>query len=294
MPEFMTSEPVIRIGAFASVFAVMAVLELVSPRLSRPQMVGSLKMQRWFTNLSIVVLSTVLLRIVFPVAAVGTALYAEANGFGLFRMFDVNPVVAGIIAFVVLDFAVWLEHLASHKIPLLWRIHRMHHADQGFDLTTALRFHPLEIVLSMVWKALIVLLLGPPAVAVLVFEIVLNATAMFNHANYRLPLAVDRVVRLFLVTPDMHRVHHSAIVRETDSNYGFNLPIWDRIFLTYNDQPEKGHNEMTIGLAEFRDNAAARLSWSLMLPFRARSSTSSPDHHGVKRSPSENIEDRAR
>lgn len=294
MPEFMTSEPAIRIGAFASVFAIMAVLELVSPRLSRPQMVGSLKMQRWFTNLSIVVLSTVLLRIVFPVAAVGTALYAEANGFGLFHMLDVNPVLAGIVAFIVLDFAVWLEHLASHKIPLLWRIHRMHHADQGFDLTTALRFHPLEIVLSMVWKALVILLLGPPAIAVLVFEIVLNATAMFNHANYRLPLAVDHVVRRFLVTPDMHRVHHSAIVRETDSNYGFNLPIWDRIFSTYNDQPAKGHDEMTIGLDEFRNNASAQLGWSLLLPFRGRLFNDRADHPSVKRSPSGNSEDKVR
>jgi sterol desaturase/sphingolipid hydroxylase (fatty acid hydroxylase superfamily) len=160
------------------------------------------------------------------------------------------------------------DHLASHKIPILWRIHRMHHADTGFDLTTALRFHPLEIVLSMVWKAAIVVALGVPAVAVLIFEIVLNGTAMFNHANARLPLGLDRVLRLFVVTPDMHRVHHSSIPEETDSNYGFNFPFWDRIFGTYNDQPRLGHDGMEIGLREFRDGSSANLMWSLALPFR--------------------------
>ena len=268
MPQFLTSEPAIRFMVFLTVFCVMAGLELVSPRLARPDMTGALKMRRWFTNLSMVVLSTVLMRIVFPAAAVGTALYAESQGYGLFRHLAVPPVVGGILAFVILDFAVWLEHVASHKIPLLWRIHRMHHADQGFDLTTALRFHPLEILLSMVWKAAIILMLGPPVVAVLVFEIVLNATAMFNHANVRLPLGLDRVLRLFLVTPDMHRVHHSTLQRETDSNYGFNLPVWDRLFGTYNDQPRLGHEGMKIGLDEFRSKATSRLGWSLVLPFR--------------------------
>lgn len=261
-------EPVIRFAAFAAVFAVMALFELVSPRLARPEMAGSWKGRRWFTNLSMVVLSTVLLRLVFPAAAVGMALWAEANGWGLFRQAGIPPVVAGILAFVILDFAVWLEHVASHKIPLLWRIHRMHHADTGFDLTTALRFHPLEILLSMLWKAAIVILLGPPAVSVLVFEIVLNATAMFNHANARLPDRLDRILRLVLVTPDMHRVHHSSWQPETDSNYGFNLPVWDRLFRTYRDQPRAGHEAMTIGLDDFRGPVTASLPWTLALPFR--------------------------
>ncbi|MFP1632853.1 sterol desaturase family protein [Zhengella sp. ZM62] len=261
-------EPVIRFGAFASVFAVMALFELWSPRLARPEMAGAWKGRRWFTNLSMAVLSTILLRLVFPAAAVGTALWAESRGWGLFPALGVPPLVAGILAFVILDFAVWLEHWASHKIPLLWRFHRMHHADTGFDLTTALRFHPAEILVSMVWKAAIVVLLGPPVVAVLVFEIVLNATAMFNHANARLPLKLDRVLRLFLVTPDMHRVHHSSWQPETDSNYGFNLPVWDRLFGTYRDQPRAGHDGMTIGLDEFRGPATASLPWSLLLPFR--------------------------
>ncbi len=262
------SEAVIRLTAFLSIFAAMAAFELWSPRLERAEMRGALKSRRWFTNLMMVVLSSVLVRILFPAAAVGAALWAEHQGYGLFRQAGIDPVLAGIIGFVILDLAIWLEHLASHKIPILWRIHRMHHADTGFDLTTALRFHPLEIVLSMVWKAAIVVALGVPVVAVLVFEIVLNGMAMFNHANARLPLGLDRVLRLFVVTPDMHRVHHSSIPSETDSNYGFNFPVWDRVFGTYNDQPKLGHDGMEIGLREFRDGSSANLLWSLLLPFR--------------------------
>jgi len=262
------SEAAIRLAAFLSIFAAMAAFELWSPRLERDEMRGALRSRRWFTNLSMVVLSSLLVRVLFPAAAVGAALWAETQGLGLFRLAGVGPILAGLLGFVVLDLAVWLEHLASHKIPILWRIHRMHHADTGFDLTTALRFHPLEIVLSMVWKATIVVALGVPVVAVLVFEIVLNGTAMFNHANARLPLGLDRVLRRFVVTPDMHRVHHSSIPAETDSNYGFNFPFWDRIFGTYNDQPRLGHDGMEIGLREFRDGSPANLLWALALPFR--------------------------
>ncbi|MCB1381581.1 MAG: sterol desaturase family protein [Notoacmeibacter sp.] len=285
MPQFLTSEPAIRFMVFAAVFSSMAILELVSPRLARPEMAGSLKMRRWFTNLSMVVLSTILMRVVFPAAAVGTAIFAERHGHGLLRAAQVPPFIGGVFAFVFLDFAVWLEHLASHKIPLLWRIHRMHHADQGFDLTTALRFHPVEILLSMVWKAAIILALGPPVIAVLVFEIVLNATAMFNHANFKIPLPLDRRLRLFIVTPDMHRVHHSTIQQETDSNYGFNLPLWDRMFGTYRDQPRDGHEAMKIGLDEFRGGSAAGLGWSLLLPFRPSGYEDRPQH-GAQKTPS--------
>jgi sterol desaturase/sphingolipid hydroxylase (fatty acid hydroxylase superfamily) len=262
------SEAAIRLTAFLSIFAAMAAFELWSPRLERDEMRGALKTRRWFTNVAMVVLSSVLVRILFPAAAVGAAFWAESRGYGLFRQAGVDPVWAGVAGFVILDLAVWLEHLASHRIPILWRIHRMHHADTGFDLTTALRFHPLEIVLSMVWKAAIVVALGVPVLAVLVFEIVLNGMAMFNHANARLPLGLDRALRLFVVTPDMHRVHHSSIPAETDSNYGFNFPFWDRLFGTYTDQPRLGHDGMEIGLAEFRDGSSAKLSWSLILPFR--------------------------
>jgi sterol desaturase/sphingolipid hydroxylase (fatty acid hydroxylase superfamily) len=268
--ELPVSEITVRLAAFVMVFGGMAVFELLSPRLERAEMAGALKTRRWLTNLSMVVLSSILLRLIFPAAAVGTAIWAEAQGWGLFRILGLDPVLAGILAFVLLDFAVWLEHVASHKIPILWRIHRMHHADTGFDVTTGLRFHPLEIVLSMVWKAVVIVLLGPPVVAVLIFEIVLNGTAMFNHSNARLPLGLDRRLRLVLVTPDMHRVHHSTIRRETDSNYGFNFPFWDRLFRTYNDQPAKGHDGIDIGLQEWRGDGPSSFTWSLLLPFRRK------------------------
>jgi sterol desaturase/sphingolipid hydroxylase (fatty acid hydroxylase superfamily) len=267
LQEISEWEGTLRLGAFGLVFVSIAVLELWSPRLERAELVGAYKAKRWFTNLSLVVLSSVVLRIVLPVTALGAAIVAEQKQWGLFHQFDVDPVLAGVIAFVVLDFAVWVEHVASHKIPLLWRIHKMHHADTAFDVTTGLRFHPLEIVLSMLWKMAVVVALGAPVAAVLVFEVVLNATAMFNHSNLRLALGVDRLLRLVLVTPDMHRVHHSTLRRETDSNYGFNLPVWDRIFGTYVDQPQAGHDAMSIGLSDYRDDRPARLAWSLGLPF---------------------------
>lgn len=268
----MVSEAVIRFAAFAAIFAAMAAFELWSPRLERGEMRGALKSRRWFTNLSMVVISSIVMRVVFPAAAVGAALWAEANGWGLLPALGIPPLLAGLVAFVILDFAIWLEHVASHKIPLLWRIHRMHHADTGFDLTTGLRFHPLEILLSMVWKALIVIALGAPVIAVLIFEIVLNGMSMFNHSNARLPLGLDRLLRQVVVTPDMHRVHHSSIRRETDSNYGFNFPFWDWLFRTYNDQPKLGHEGMEIGLEQYRDaRSSSGLWWALMLPFRGRS-----------------------
>lgn len=268
MELFGLSEPIVRLIAFAAIFLSMALYELLSPRLERDELAGALKARRWFTNLSILVISSMLLRVIFPLAAVGTALWAQDKGYGLFHVLDLPVWVAGIIAFAVLDFAVWLEHVASHKFHILWRIHRMHHSDVGFDLTTALRFHPLEIVLSMFWKALVIVALGAPAVAVLIFEIVLNGTAMFNHSNARIPLGIDRWLRLVLVTPDMHRVHHSCDRRETDTNYGFNFPFWDRIFNTYWAQPRRGHTDMDIGLEDYRDRSPVKLGWSLLLPFR--------------------------
>lgn len=263
-------EPVIRFGSFVLIFGLLALIELTHPRLERPEMLAALKTRRWLTNMGMLVLSSVSLRVLFPAAAVGTALWAESHGFGLFNTLSVPLWVAALVSIIVLDFAVWLEHLVSHKIPLLWRIHRMHHADTGFDVTTALRFHPLEIIFSMIWKAVIVVALGAPAWSVLIFEVGLNGAAMFNHANIAVPPRIDRIVRLLLVTPDMHRIHHSTDRRETDSNYGFNLSIWDRIFATYTDQPAKGHRGIDIGLARYRDTAPTRFVWSLMLPFRRR------------------------
>jgi len=268
MTLFGLSEPMIRLLAFSSIFVTLAVIELLAPRLEREEMRGALKSRRWVTNLAMVVLSSVALRIVFPLAAVGTALWAQSEGLGLFPLLGLPLWLAGLLAFILLDFAVWLEHVVSHKWPWLWRIHRMHHADTGFDLTTALRFHPLEIVLSMFWKAAVIIALGAPPVAVLVFEIVLNGAAMFNHANIRLPKAMDTVLRLLIVTPDMHRIHHSTDPRETDSNYGFNLAIWDRLFSTYTQTPRRGNTGLEIGLSEWRDSRrTANLGWALVLPF---------------------------
>mgnify|MGYP001220835950 FL=1 len=265
--QFSESEPLLRLGAFGVIFLVMAITELLAPRLERPELAGAYKSRRWITNIAIVLISSLALRLVFPLAAVGTAIWAQSHGYGLFPLLGLPVWVSGILAFIILDFAVWLEHLVSHKWPLLWRIHRMHHADTGVDLTTALRFHPLEIVLSMVWKAAVVVAMGAPAAAVLVFEIVLNGAAMFNHANIRLPKPVDRILRRLIVTPDMHRIHHSTDRRETDSNYGFNLSIWDRMFATYTRDPRRGDTDIEIGLSEWRGREASQLGWSLALPF---------------------------
>lgn len=267
---FGVAEPVWRLAAFAAAFAALAVLELSHPRLERPELMRMLKARRWATNLAILVASSVLLRIAFPAAAVGVAIWAEARGIGLLPGFGVSPLVAGIIAFVALDFAVWLEHVVFHKVPLLWRVHRVHHSDPGVDVTTALRFHPLEILLSMAWKGLVIILLGAPALAVLIFEIVLSACAMFNHANLRLPGTVDRILRRVIVTPDMHRIHHSVERGETNSNYGFNLSVWDRLFATYVAHPASGDDGIETGLKAYGRVDPTKLVWSLILPFRRK------------------------
>lgn len=265
---FGIAEPAWRLGAFAAAFVALAALELSHPRLQRPELMSALKARRWLTNLSILVLSSLLLRIAFPAAAVGVAIWAETGGGGILPGIGLSPFVAGLIAFVALDFTVWLEHVVFHKIPLLWRIHRVHHSDPGVDVTTALRFHPLEILLSMAWKSGVIILLGAPALSVLIFEIVLNAGAMFNHANLRLPPEADRILRQFIVTPDMHRIHHSVERRETDSNYGFNLSIWDRLFSTYIVEPASGDEAIETGLRAYGRTEPTKLIWSLMLPFR--------------------------
>ena len=262
----MDHELIIRLGVFLGLFAVLAVLETLVPRRARVQARGA----RWMTNLSITVLNTLALRVValaLPLLAVGAALDAQAMGWGLFNRLGWPVWVEMVLAVLALDLAIWAQHLLTHKVPLLWRFHRMHHADRDMDLTTALRFHPVEIAGSMGLKIGLVYLLGPSAWAVLLFEVILNGTAMFNHANLRLPPRVDAAVRLVLVTPDMHRVHHSVHRHEHDSNYGFALSVWDRLFGTYRPQPEGGHDAMTVGL-HWQDDRPARLGWSLWLPFR--------------------------
>jgi sterol desaturase/sphingolipid hydroxylase (fatty acid hydroxylase superfamily) len=256
-------ESALRLGAFAGVFLVMALAEFGAPRRD----MGHGRGRRWITNMVIVLIDTLAVRLIFPLAAVGVALWADANGIGLFNVLGVPGWLAGIVCFLALDLAIWAQHLAVHKVPVLWRVHRVHHADVDIDVTTALRFHPIEIVLSMVWKMIVVVALGAPPLSVFLFEVVLNGMAMFNHANFHIPARLDRVLRTILVTPDMHRVHHSVDIAETDSNYGFNLSVWDRLFRTYVPQPALGHEGMTIGLDEYQTDRPTRLGWSLLLPF---------------------------
>ncbi len=261
----MESVHVTRLAFFFGIFAAMALYEIFAP--GRPLRYG--RKNRWFTSWSLVALDSILVRIVFPLGGVGIAYWAGQQSIGLFNWIDIPLWLAGVISFFVLDWSIWFTHVLSHKIPFLWRIHRVHHADPDMDVTTAIRFHPIEILLSMGWKTLLIIALGAPPAAVLIFEIVLNGGALFNHTNIRLPAPVERLVRLLLVTPDMHRVHHSQRVTETDSNYGFSLSIWDRLFGTYTAQPRDGHDKMKIGLRHIEGDKAERLIFSLGIPFRS-------------------------
>lgn len=264
----LVNEPAVRLGFFLAVLVAMAAWEFAAPRRRReiPRLL------RWSGNLGIVAVDTVLVRLAFPVAAVGVALIAEERGWGLFHSFDVPAWAAIVLAVVVLDFAIYLQHVLFHAVPALWRLHRMHHADLEFDVSTGLRFHPIEILLSMGIKMMVVVALGAPAVAVLIFEVLLNATSMFNHSNIRMPASVDRILRLVVVTPDMHRVHHSIYPNETNSNFGFNLPWWDRLLGTYRPQPRDGHTGMTIGIEQFRTLGDLRLDRMLLQPWRGPAS----------------------
>lgn len=267
MPELLeTNEPLIRLSVFIGILAIMAVWEIMAPR--RTQLIS--RLLRWPNNLGIVVLYTVLLRFLFPTAAVGFALFAQSKGWGLLNTFYAPPWLAIIISVVLLDLAIYLQHVMFHAVPAFWRLHRMHHADLEFDVTTGLRFHPLEIILSMVIKLAVIAALGPPALAVLIFEILLNATSMFNHSNICIPLGLDRIMRFILVTPDMHRVHHSIHPSETNSNFGFNLPWWDRLLGTYQAQPRDGHQAMVIGIEQFRTPRDLWLDRMLMQPLRGQ------------------------
>ena len=260
----LDAELIIRIGAALCVFLALALWEVLSPR--RVMLIG--RARRWPSNLGIVVLDALLVRLLIPVAAVGVAVIAAQRGWGLLNITPWPAWLEVLAGFLALDLAIYAQHVAFHKVPLLWRLHRMHHADLDIDVSTGLRFHPIEIILSMLIKIAVVLLVGVPAVAVVAFEVVLNATSMFNHSNAAMPAWLDRLVRLVVVTPDMHRVHHSVLRHETDSNFGFNLPWWDRVFGTYRPQPEAGHERMTIGLMVFRDPGELRLDRLITQPFR--------------------------
>jgi sterol desaturase/sphingolipid hydroxylase (fatty acid hydroxylase superfamily) len=266
MDAFLLSHELpVRLGVFFGIFATMAVWEVLAPRRALQQR----KSMRWTNNLALTVLSSAFLRASLPVAAIGVASFAAERGMGVLNVFPLPHAWAFVLSVVVLDVAIYLQHLMFHAVPLLWRLHRVHHADLDFDVTTGARFHPIEIVLSMLIKIAVILILGPPAVAVLIFEILLNATSMFNHGNVRLPASIDRVLRWLVVTPDMHRVHHSIDPRETNSNFGFNVPWWDRLFGTYRAQPQAGHEAMTIGIEQFRAPRELWLDRMLLQPFRA-------------------------
>jgi sterol desaturase/sphingolipid hydroxylase (fatty acid hydroxylase superfamily) len=244
----------------------MASLEALAPkrRLRTP------KRARWLSNLSVTVLGATFVRLAFPVTAVAFAATAEARGWGMLNVVRLSPIFETVLAVAALDLVIYAQHVVFHLVPLFWRLHMMHHADLDIDVTTGARFHPFEILLSMGIKLCAIAALGPSPGAVVAFEVILNATAMFNHSNFALPLALDRMVRVFLVTPDMHRVHHSVIIMETNSNYGFNLSLWDRLFHTYRPQPVKGHDEMVIGLANYRDPGRLTLPHLLALPITAK------------------------
>ena len=260
----VVSETQVRLAIFAGVFIIMAAAEALWPRKNRTQP----RVTRWFTNLGMVVLDSLAVRIIFPIVAVGLAQYATARGWGLLNLIVMPFWLQVLISAVLMDMAIYWQHVISHKVPMFWRVHRVHHADRDIDASTGNRFHPIEIVLSMLYKFVVILLLGPAALGVFLFEVLLNGSAMFNHANVKLPLWLDKVLRLLFVTPDMHRVHHSWHRDETDSNYGFNLAIWDRIFGTYIDQPRDGHDEMVIGVKAFQNDKPSNIIWSLLLPFK--------------------------
>jgi len=269
MPEQILGSPMlgaewlVRLSFLLATLAIMASAERLAPR----RRLTLSRAYRWVNNGAIVVTGTLASRLVFPAGAVGVALFVEAGGWGLLPLLDLPPWAAVLLALVVLDFTVWAQHVMFHAVPVLWRLHRMHHADLDYDLTTGLRFHPLEILLSFGIKATVIAALGAPALAVLIFEVLLSSLALFNHANVRLPIRLDRVLRWLIVTPDFHRVHHSWYPHETNSNFGFNLSLWDRLLGTYRAQPDDGHEGMTIGLNQFRDPAWERIDKLLIQPF---------------------------
>ncbi len=268
MNEFViANEKIIRMGFFFGILIVMALWEFIAPR----RALTISKSVRWVNNLGLVFFNSFLLRVIFPAAAVGMAVFASDNGWGIFNYYNLPFWLAVAASVVIMDFVIYLQHVMVHAVPALWRLHRMHHADLDFDVTTGARFHPLEIILSMLIKFATIAVLGPPVVAVVIFEVLLNATSMFNHSNVRLPLGLDRLLRWVVVTPDMHRVHHSIEDDETNSNFGFSLPWWDRLLGTYRDQPRGGHESMTIGIRKYRE--PKQVSWlpgMMTLPFKGK------------------------
>lgn len=258
----LDGEIYVRFGFFFGIFTLMALWEVAAPR----RELSTSKINRWFTNIAVTFLNPVALRLVFPLPATGIALIAREKNWGLFNILSFDGWTAGLIAIILLDLTIYLQHILSHHVRIFWRLHMVHHTDLDIDVTTGARFHPIEIILSMAIKMTVVVLIGAPAWSVIAFEVILNGASMFNHSNVFIPLHVDGVLRKLIVTPDFHRVHHSVLVHEHNSNFGFNLSVWDRIFGTYLDKPETGHQDMTIGLSNFREASRLTLPYILAIP----------------------------
>lgn len=272
------NEWMIRLAFFGGIFLIVGVVELIVPR----RTLTTSKKRRWFANIGIVFINTVVLRVLFPAGAVGISIWTGRHGWGIFNLIEWPFWMETVLTVILLDFVIYIQHVMFHALPVLWRLHMMHHADLDYDLTTGTRFHPIEIVISMGIKAGAITLLGAPVIGVIIFEILLNGAAMFNHGNFFIPVGVDRILRLLVVTPDMHRVHHSVFPSETNSNFGFNLPWWDRLFGTYRPQPTKGHEQMTIGLNQFRDPSRLTLPWMIALPFVGKTGSYAIGRRGIK------------
>jgi sterol desaturase/sphingolipid hydroxylase (fatty acid hydroxylase superfamily) len=259
----MSNELLIRLGFFFGILVIMFFWELFAPR--RPLITS--KVKRWLSNLGLVFIDSITVRLVFPTALVGFALLVQQRGWGLFNQFELPTLLKIVFSVLILDLVIYLQHIMFHVVPLFWRLHMIHHTDMDIDVTTGVRFHPIEIILSMGIKMMAAILIGPPPLAVVIFEVLLNGTSMFNHGNVRYSQNIDSILRLLVVTPEMHRVHHSTIRWESNSNLGFNFPWWDRLFGTYRPQPAKGHLEMTIGLDQYKEPKKLTLPWLLVLPF---------------------------
>ncbi len=264
------SEGAWRISIFIFMLVALAIWELISPRRLKQKSTLNQFNSRRLNNIIIVIVDTLLVRLLLPLLPVGMAIYTAENSMGLFNLINLPTWIVFILSLLILDCIIYWQHRLFHTIPMFWRLHRMHHTDIEFDFTTAVRFHPIEIILSILLKLIVIFLLGAPAIAVMVFEILLSSSALFNHSNIKLSKSVDKVLRLFIVTPDMHRVHHSVYREETDSNYGFNIPWWDKLFGTYVDQPKDGHIDMSIGIEIFREEKDSRIDQLLLQPFRSK------------------------
>lgn len=263
---FFEYESYIRLGSFLGIFALLTIWEISSPK----RELLHLRRFRWFSNIGLIVISSVLVRFILPTAAVGVALHAEQDNLGFLNHFDIPFVVHFLLAFVLMDLAIYFQHVMFHALPMFWRFHRVHHSDLDCDITTGLRFHPFEMVISIIFKFIVIISIGAPVLAVVIFEIILNAASMFTHSNIKMHRSIETFVRWFMVTPDMHRVHHSMVENETNSNFGFFISVWDRLFGTYISQPVNGHEKMEIGLSFFREPKWQNLRWLIYLPFVTR------------------------